>query len=126
RFEPISLRRRIFRPLHGGEGYDGPLRMPDERRSDDHRSAAVAAALQTRAFELADIAQIVLDPNRQLVVANRRARDLFAIGDRDTAKPIQDFEVSYRPIELRSRIEEAESEKRPVLVPEVPWDRDGS
>ena len=98
--------------------------MESGRGTGDHREA-VTAALQGRAFEHAGIAQIVLDPERRLVVANRHARELFGIGDGDAGRPIQDFDVSYKPIELRSRIDEAETESRPVVVREVSWDRDG-
>jgi two-component system, chemotaxis family, CheB/CheR fusion protein len=94
------------------------------RGTGDHR-AAVTAALQGRAFEHADIAQLVLDPARRLVVANRHARELFGMGDGDAGRPIQDFDVSYMPIELRSRIDEAEAESKPVVAREVSWDRDG-
>jgi two-component system, chemotaxis family, CheB/CheR fusion protein len=125
RFEAFSLRRRVFRPLKPDERYDRSLAMESGRGTGDHR-AAVAAALQGRAFEHAEIAQLVLDPERRLVVANRRARELFTIDDDDAGKPIQDFDLSYKPVELRSRIDEAEADGQPVVVREVNWAQDGA
>ena len=99
--------------------------MDSDRGTRDHR-AAVAAALRGHAFEHSDTAQLLLGPDRRLVVANRRARELFRIADEDAGKSIQDLDVSDNPIELRSRIDEAEASGRAVLVNEVGWGQDGA
>jgi two-component system CheB/CheR fusion protein len=36
-------------------------------------------------------------------------------------RPLQDLEVSYRPVELRSRIEEAYAQRHPIAAGEVDW-----
>jgi two-component system CheB/CheR fusion protein len=51
---------------------------------------------------------------------------LFGISHRDIARPIQDLEVSYRPVELRGHIEEAARQRRPTWVREVDFLRSGS
>jgi two-component system, chemotaxis family, CheB/CheR fusion protein len=50
---------------------------------------------------------------------NEQARTLFALSPKDLARPFQDLELSYRPLELRSLIEQAYSERRPVSFTNV-------
>ena len=59
-------------------------------------------------------AQLVLDPSTRLSLSNRRADALFALGPRDVGRPFQDLEVSYRPVELRSAVQEAHAQRRTV------------
>jgi hypothetical protein len=63
----------------------------------------------------------VVDAAGYLVMANRRARSLFDLHLEDLGRPFQDLEVSYRPLELRSKIQQAHLERRPSPVYEVEW-----
>ena len=64
-------------------------------------------------------AQIVLDEKGRLAFCNNRATHLFSLSPRDIGRPIQDLEISYRPIELRTHIDEAVHHRRPVWVRDV-------
>jgi two-component system CheB/CheR fusion protein len=64
-------------------------------------------------------AQIVLDTEGRLAVVNTRAMHMFGLGARDLRRPFQDLEVSFRPVELRAHIEEAQLHRRPVWVRDV-------
>ena len=55
-----------------------------------------------------------VDSNDVLAFANARARVLFSIHPKDIGRPLQDLEISYRPVELRSLIEQAYAERRAV------------
>src|SRR5215203_6660575 len=77
--------------------------------------------LRESAFDSSIVAQLVLDPDGILILANERARSLFGLTSRDLGQPFSDLEVSYRPAELRSRIDLARSERRSVQLQEVPW-----
>jgi two-component system CheB/CheR fusion protein len=55
----------------------------------------------------------VVDAGGSLAVANRRARTLFNLGDDDVGRPFQDLEISYLPLELRSKIQQVYVERRP-------------
>jgi two-component system CheB/CheR fusion protein len=46
---------------------------------------------------------------------------LFNINPRDLGRPLQDLELSYRPVELRSRIEQVRSSRRIVTLKDVEW-----
>jgi two-component system CheB/CheR fusion protein len=61
----------------------------------------------------------MVDGNGALAIANQRARLLFSLSPKDIGRPLQDLELSYRPIELRSLIEQAYSERRSVTQTSV-------
>ncbi|MGA9382985.1 MAG: PAS domain-containing protein, partial [Phormidium sp.] len=75
--------------------------------------------LREEAFESLPVAQIVIDIQSNLVLANREARVLFNLSTTDIGRQLQDLELSYRPAELRSRIRQAYSERRTVIISEV-------
>jgi two-component system CheB/CheR fusion protein len=54
-----------------------------------------------------------------LILANAQARSLFGINLLDQGRPLQDLEISYRPLELRSPIEEVCQNHQTVTVNDV-------
>jgi two-component system CheB/CheR fusion protein len=117
-FRPVELKRRFFKKIpaeprdrrvllpHGGNGLT---------TDEDHELTRLDhAALMSSAA-----AQIVLDTEGRLALANNRAMHLFGLTARDVGRPIQDLEVSYRPVELRVHIEEARQQRRAVWVRDV-------
>jgi two-component system CheB/CheR fusion protein len=122
RFVPVDLKRRVFRADGAAERYHGLRRMGmrapgSEPPSDPGRS------LEDRAFEAGELPQVLLNPFGIVTFVNARARDLFGLSGDEAGKPIQDLEISYRPIELRSLIDEATREGRPVAAQRVEWMR---
>jgi two-component system CheB/CheR fusion protein len=67
------------------------------------------------------VAQIIVDTSGALSIANERARQLFHLTLRDIGRPLQDLEVSYKPVELRSIIEQALNERKTILVKDIEW-----
>jgi two-component system CheB/CheR fusion protein len=65
----------------------------------------------------------VIDRKGRLVAANVRAETLFNLRPRDVGRPFQDLEVSYRPVELRSVIDEVTTGQRPAELTDVVWHR---
>jgi two-component system CheB/CheR fusion protein len=59
--------------------------------------------------------RILVDANGTLALANHKARLLFSLSPKDLGRPLQDLEISYRPVELRSLIEQAHAERRAVV-----------
>jgi two-component system CheB/CheR fusion protein len=70
--------------------------------------------LRDLAMEELPVARIVVDANGVLALANQRARALFSLNPRDVGRPLQDLEISYRPVELRPLLEQAYAERRAV------------
>jgi two-component system CheB/CheR fusion protein len=75
--------------------------------------------LQETVFDAGPVAQVVLDAQGRLSMANARAREQFGLIPLDIGKPFQDLELSYRPAELRSSIEHAYQRKGPITLEEV-------
>ncbi len=116
-FRPIELKRRFFK-RQGGESSARRALLPNNL---DHNSARHddPSELQHAALMSSAAAQIVLDDNGRLAFCNNRAAHLFGVSPRDIGRPIQDLEMSYRPIELRTHIDEAVHNRRPVWVRDV-------
>jgi two-component system CheB/CheR fusion protein len=123
-FTPADLKRRVFRKVKGtlrdrlmvlADGGDRQLAQPGPRE-ERIRNAALETSLG---------AQIVVDAGGQLAIANHRARVLFSLGPGDIGRPFQDLELSYRPLELRSKIQQVYVERRPSPIHEVEWPTGG-
>jgi two-component system CheB/CheR fusion protein len=122
RFLPVDLRRRVFRADGAAGRYHG-LRRMGHRPSGSEPPADPARSLEDRAFEAGELPQVLLNPQGVVTFVNARARDLFGLTGDEVGRPIQDLEVSYRPIELRSLIDQATLDGRPVAARRVEWVR---
>jgi two-component system, chemotaxis family, CheB/CheR fusion protein len=120
-FTSVDLKRRVFRKVQGATLRERLLVLaePGERHGGD--SGPREERIRNAALETSLEAQIVVDAAGYLVMANRRARSLFDLHLEDLGRPFQDLEVSYRPLELRSKIQQAYVERRPSPVYEVEW-----
>jgi two-component system CheB/CheR fusion protein len=119
-FAPVDLKQRVFVKIGSDAAIDRVfLGYP----GGDNRGlgASTAHRLRDIVFEQDPFAQFVVDGKGHLVAANLRARDLFGLTGRDIGRPVQDLEVSYRPAELRSCIEEANQSRHVVQLREVAW-----
>ncbi|MEH2053333.1 CheR family methyltransferase [Nostoc sp.] len=118
-FLPLDLKNRIFTKVSTVNLRDRLLVMANS--VDDESSSRLARHIRLRdmGFDTAPIAQIIIDINGTLVMVNEQARTLFALSPKDLARPFQDLELSYRPVELRSLIERAYTERRPVSLTNV-------
>jgi two-component system, chemotaxis family, CheB/CheR fusion protein len=118
-FTPIDLKNRIFSKVSSVNIRDRLLFMANT--VDDESSSRLSRHLRLRdmGFDTSPIAQVVIDINGTLVMVNEQARALFALSPKDLTRPFQDLELSYRPIELRSLIERAYTERRPIILTNV-------
>ena len=117
-FTPVDLKRRIFRKVVDGMGRERPHFVAGP--ADDVYDGS-GPSLRDAAFDASPVAQLVVDGDRHLVSANQSARRLFALVTTDLGRPLQDLEVSYRPIELRSHLDELRTERRPRTIEGVPF-----
>src|SRR5262249_2348349 len=63
----------------------------------------------------------VVDGSGRIAAINHYARAMFGLKSGDVGRPLQDLEVSYKPVELRSLIERVRTERRPLTTKEVEW-----
>jgi two-component system CheB/CheR fusion protein len=120
-FRPVDLKRRVF--MRVARRRISVLPPPDFKRAVPEPDPD--SEVRQLAVDTAPVAQLVVDSNGALVLANAHARTLFRIKTTDLGRPIQDLEVSYQPIELRARIQKAYAERHPVRIHDVEWTSEG-
>jgi two-component system, chemotaxis family, CheB/CheR fusion protein len=119
-FQPADLKWRVFRKVprampHNGSIFAEPPQPPA-------REPLVALdQLRREAFLASPVAQIVVTSDGLVALTNRRAETLFGVSSRDVGRPFRDLELSYRPVEVRKYIEQAQVERRTIQVPEVEY-----
>ncbi|WP_433362589.1 CheR family methyltransferase [Actinoplanes sp. CA-142083] len=121
-FQPADLKRRIFRKVPRlvaptGSALAAPPPMAGRGQLaglDQLRSAAMLTN---------PVAQIVVTADGLVAVVNRRAGELFGLTARDVGRRFQDLDVSYRPVELRKHIEQAQAERSPQRVSDIEFNR---
>ena len=121
-FVPVDLKKRVFARGVRDDIQEQLREMVAGDRTPDAPTQEVEQIRQA-SFESAPIAQLVVDPTGDLAAANVQARALFNLNQRDLGRPLQDLELSYRPVELRSVIEQAYAAHHPVSVRDVEWPR---
>lgn len=117
-FTPDDLKQRIFTrvpKLHPRE------RLSGVSQSSDDTAAPASQPLQAAAFESSPLAQLTLDATNRLISANESARRLFSLTRRDLGRPLPDLEISYRPVELRSCLDQAYRERRTIQISDIEW-----
>jgi two-component system, chemotaxis family, CheB/CheR fusion protein len=124
-FKSIELRRRFFTKVPTTTPERRPVLSP-AAKDLPHDYESDTAALRQATMLSSAAAQIALDPQGRLAVCNNRAHNMFGISPRDIGRPIQDLEISYRPLELRSHIDDAVNQRRSVWVRDVSLGRAGS
>lgn len=120
-FTPVDLNRRIFTKVPKVNLRDRLLLMGNNNTNDEISSFDTRGRIRDSALDANPVAQIVVDMSGLLNLANQRARTLFNLNPKDLNRPLQDLELSYRPLELRSCIEQAYSDYRPVNHKEIEW-----
>ena len=125
RFTPLDLKNRIFFKAAGShrqhERYD-PAAVFYERR-DESRGLRTVSEL---AFRTSPVAQIVITGEDTVAMINHRAEMLFGLTPRDSGRLLSDLEVSYRPVELRTYLQQAKVERRSARIQDVQWQRPGA
>jgi len=118
-FTPADLKRRVFRKVIKPSLRERVRVLASEPGNGAGQS--VADNLREAAFDLGGGAQIVLDAEGVLMMANASARRMFGLGVKDLGRPIQDLELSYRPLELRSHLDLVTSSMHATDIRAVPW-----
>jgi two-component system CheB/CheR fusion protein len=116
-FKPVDLKRRVFAKVPRPTLRDRLLFTghPDHVDAVDGATGSVRES----AFDAAPVAQLAVDADGIVVLANQLARTTLGLSKADVGRPLKDLEVSYRPFDLRTNIEAAHAEPRSVLVAHV-------
>jgi two-component system, chemotaxis family, CheB/CheR fusion protein len=120
-FVPYNLKRRVFMKDGAADTSFRVPRVPPIEALEREGPPELGEA----AFEHAPTAQVVLDHENRVAGINQAARTMFSLRHRDVGRQLQDLELSYRPVELRSLIDEVRNEHHPVIRQDVQWHKGG-
>ena len=119
-FTAVNLKHRIFAKA----GKDGVREVAEI-------AAAVAApdlVMPARAqhdpllewvLKTAGEALIAVDREGRLALANEPARKMFDLNSQDMGRAFHQLQLSYRPVDLRTLMDQAYAERKPALVADV-------
>jgi two-component system CheB/CheR fusion protein len=119
-FIPIHLKDRVFAKVSLGNIRNRQLVMTNlQNKESSNNVYSEELRIRELAFDTASSAQVVIDNHGILIMINEQARSLFGLTTRDLNRPFQDLELSYRPVELRSLIEQVYNERHPIILTNV-------
>jgi two-component system, chemotaxis family, CheB/CheR fusion protein len=119
-FSQRDLTHRVFTKVSKVSPRDRLFIMAQARGPDLGNYLDKNRALRELSFDATVISALVVDKRGVLCLANEHARQTFGIDESSIGQPFQDLAISYKPLELRSLIDQAYREKREVRVGKVP------
>jgi len=120
-FTPVELKWRVFTKTVTQNGRD---LLPKPEREEDRATMPDDDRLHDLSLETDPVARVVVRGDGTLSFANSRARALFRLEPQDVGKRLQDLEISYRPAELRSLVQDATARRRTVSRQDIAWPTD--
>jgi len=116
-FTPIDLKRLIFHrvPRQGVSAAVGQM------AEEGPAPVLGLDGLRSEAFAASPTAQLVLTADGQVALTNRQLETLFGVSSRDIGRPFRDLDVSFRPVELRKYIEQAQLERRSLRITDAEY-----
>jgi two-component system, chemotaxis family, CheB/CheR fusion protein len=115
-FTPIDMKHRLFRkvPQEWRRTATGGVLMNTDPPRDTDRS--MHTRLLDAIVDNSSSAYLAIDDDDVLMFASAGARRMLEVGESDVGRPFQDLSVSYRPVELRSQIDEVRRQLRPIRI----------
>ncbi len=123
RFTPVHMDSRIFRKALGS--HTGATQFDSSAAMVRHGDLPGLDPIRDLAFRASPVAQIVVTGEDTVAMINHQAETTFGLSARDIGRLLRDLEVSYRPLELRTYLEQAKVERRSARVQDVRLSRPG-
>jgi two-component system CheB/CheR fusion protein len=120
-FVPTDLKRRVFRKAAGAAPAE-PVAPAAGSPARDAGAGGDGSALRDSALEAGPVAQVIVDGRGTIVSVNQPARAMFGLNGQIVGRLLQDLDLSYRPVELRSHLDRQRADGRPARLRTVPWD----
>ena len=118
-FVPVDLKQRVFSKIPQVGVREQRVAAAQPGGLDGPNPSTRHARLRELVVDVLPIAQLVVDLVGIVIAINERARSLFGLVVADVGRPLQDLEISYRPVELRSLIDQAYRDRRPLEARDV-------
>jgi two-component system, chemotaxis family, CheB/CheR fusion protein len=123
-FAPVDLKHRISTKLATRSVVTRDRLLAIAQNAGENGAEALDSGrtrIREAALDTSANAQLIIDAHGSLVFANQHARRLFGLSAKDIPRPLQDLKISYRPLELRSVIDQVSISRRAVAIREVEW-----
>ncbi|BAZ24634.1 MCP methyltransferase, CheR-type with PAS/PAC sensor [Kalymmatonema gypsitolerans NIES-4073] len=120
-YTAVDLRQRVFTKANNGSIGDLLLNMAHSKSQIAIPEMVDKVSVYEAGFEVDSVAQIVVDSNSIVILANAEARNLLNLNLKDIGRPLQDLELSYRPIDLRSPIDQVRSNRHIITLKDIEW-----
>jgi len=118
-FTPVDLKHRVFNKVPKATIRDRLVVLAQGGNLDPPNHHSRQGRVRELVADALPIAHIVVDTAGFVTSVNERARAAFGLVTPDIGRPLQDLEISYRPVDLRSMIDEAYQQRRPASVRDV-------
>jgi len=113
-FTPLDLSQRVFVKVPKPNVRERLLVLAQAGNVEATGQLGRQVKLLELIADTAPGAQLVVDAAGSVVTVNEAARQWFRLNHRDVGRPLQDLEVSYRPVDLRSLIDAAFETRSPA------------
>jgi two-component system CheB/CheR fusion protein len=120
-FTPYNLKWRVFQKVPRAAMRERLTVGGNMLRFGQDAGPERYSLLRDGAADASPVPQLVVDRSGFLASANSAARAAFAITAADVGRPLQDLEISYRPVELRSALEQAHEQRKTITLGRVKW-----
>ncbi len=108
-FAPLDLKRRHL-PQDGHRARASRRSFAAHAFAHERRmDVGGIDALRERAFAASPVAQVVVTADDLVALVNQQAETSFGLSAKDIGRPLRDLDISYRPVELRGYVEQAQT-----------------
>jgi two-component system, chemotaxis family, CheB/CheR fusion protein len=122
-FRAHDLKRRVFRKVPRLGLRDRLAFLPEGSTLHAPEPEVGYSELRGGALDAAPVAVVLVDSGGVVTGINQEAQGLFDLSSADVGRPFDDLQVSYRPMDLRTALAQAESDRAPVHLGRVGWTR---
>ena len=112
-FKPLNTPFRVFKKIPRRDPYRAAAGVPGKPALAEER-AERGSAMYEFAVQAMRIPQLIVDVDGAVVAINDAACTTFDLAAADVGRPFQDLEISYRPVDLRTPIDNASTERHPI------------
>jgi two-component system CheB/CheR fusion protein len=115
-FKPVDLKQRVFTKVARVQLRERLMLLAQSANAETRDHVERQLRVRELATEGTPYPQLVVDSLGVLVSANVAARRLFEVPPSDIGRSLKDLAVSYRPADLRTPIDRALRDRRPVML----------
>jgi two-component system CheB/CheR fusion protein len=118
-FTPVDLKTRVFSKVPKDTLRERLVVLAQAGNPDPTAQLTRHGRVRELVADALPLAHLVVDPAGFVISINERARAAFGLVAADVGRPLQDLEISYRPLDLRSMLDEAYRNRLPVAIRDV-------